>query len=75
MEAHRHDGALEICFCMKGQQYYKVVNHLYELNGKDSFVVLPDTLHSTGNFPADKGELFWIQFLMDKSNGRLCNLP
>jgi len=75
LKAHRHDGALEICFCMKGQQYYKVGNHLYELNGNDIFVVPPDTLHSTGNFPEDKGELFWIQLLMDESNGKLCNLP
>lgn len=75
LQAHLHNEALEICFCMKGQQHYKVGNHLYELNGNDIFVVPPDTLHSTGDFPEDKGELFWIQFLIDKSNGKLCNLP
>lgn len=72
---HKHEGALEICFCMKGQQHYEVAGHSYVLNGNDIFIVSPDTLHSTGDFSEDKGELFWIQFLIDKSNGKLCNFP
>src|SRR5690606_33271567 len=75
LESHHHEGALEICFCMKGQQHYKVGGELYELNGNDIFVVPPDTMHSTGEFPEDKGELFWIQVLLDNSNGKLCNMP
>lgn len=75
LESHHHEGALEICFCMKGQQHYKVGGRLYELNGNDIFVVPPDTMHSTGEFPEDKGELFWIQVLLDNTNGKLCNMP
>ncbi|WP_246994403.1 AraC family transcriptional regulator [Arenibacter sp. F26102] len=75
LEIHRHQGALEICFCMKGQQYYKIGEQLYELNGNDIFVVPPDTWHSTGEFPEDKGELFWLQILLDSSVGKLCNMP
>lgn len=74
LENHRHEGALEICFCIKGRQHYKVGERLFELNGNDIFVVPPDTIHSTGNFPEDKGELFWIQILLDKKNGNLCNM-
>ncbi|WP_072763248.1 AraC family transcriptional regulator [Arenibacter nanhaiticus] len=75
LEQHRHKGAMEICFCMNGQQHYKIGEHLYELNGNDIFVVPPDTIHSTGEFPEDKGELFWIQVLIDPSKGKLCSLP
>lgn len=74
LKSHLHKGALEICFCMKGQQCYKVGEQLYALKGNDIFIVGPDTLHSTGNFPEDKGELFWIQILVDHGDGRLCKL-
>ncbi|WP_220377710.1 MULTISPECIES: AraC family transcriptional regulator [unclassified Arenibacter] len=75
LERHQHKGALEICYCMKGQQHYKIGEELYELNGNDIFVVPPNTVHSTGEFPEDKGELFWIQLLVDSSKGKLCNMP
>lgn len=75
LDSHKHKDTLEICFCMKGQQHYKVEGELFELNGNDIFVVPPDTMHSTGEFPEDKGELFWIQIVMDGSKRKLCNLP
>lgn len=75
LERHLHKAALEICYCMKGQQHYKIGEQLYELNGNDIFVVPPNTVHSTGEFPEDKGELFWIQLLVDSSKGKLCNMP
>ena len=75
LEVHKHEGTLEICFCMKGHQRYKVGKDSFELRGGDIFIVPPDTLHSTGGYPEDKGELYWIQLLFDKSNGKLCNLP
>ncbi|MCM4171564.1 AraC family transcriptional regulator [Arenibacter sp. TNZ] len=75
LKGHRHQSALEICFCMKGKQYYQIGEQLYELNGNDIFVVPPDTVHSTGEFPEDKGELFWLQIIVDSSSGKLCNMP
>lgn len=75
LENHQHIGALEICYCMKGQQHYKLGEQFYELNGNDIFIVPPNTMHSTGEFPEDKGELFWIQLLVDSSEGKLCNMP
>jgi AraC-like DNA-binding protein/mannose-6-phosphate isomerase-like protein (cupin superfamily) len=75
LENHQHIAALEICYCMKGQQHYKIGDQFYELNGNDIFVVPPNTMHSTGEFPEDKGELFWIQLLVDPSKGKLCNMP
>ena len=75
LENHQHIAALEICYCMKGQQHYKIGEQFFELNGNDIFVVPPNTMHSTGEFPEDKGELFWIQLLVDRSKGKLCNMP
>ena len=60
---------------MKGQQHYKIGEQLFELNGNDIFVAPPSTMHSTGEFPEDKEELFWIQLLVDNLKGRLCNMP
>ncbi|MEZ4969144.1 MAG: AraC family transcriptional regulator [Flavobacteriaceae bacterium] len=74
LESHQHGGALEICYCMRGQQHYKIGEQLFELNGNDIFVVPPNTMHSTGEFPEDKGELFWIQLVVDGPNGKLCNM-
>ncbi|RTE55410.1 AraC family transcriptional regulator [Arenibacter aquaticus] len=71
---HLHQGAVELCFSMSGRQTYMVGERLFELKGNDIFIVGPDVLHSTGNYPEDKGELFWIQILVDHGKGRLCNL-
>ncbi|WP_026809941.1 helix-turn-helix domain-containing protein [Arenibacter latericius] len=75
LESHQHQGALEICYCMKGLQHYKIGDNMYELKGDDIIVVPPNTVHSTGEYPEDKGELFWIQILINPSHGKLCNLP
>lgn len=75
LEKHIHRDALEICFCINGQQHYKVGNQLFKLKGNDILVIPPNTEHSTGNYPEDKGELFWIQIFVDDKLGKLCNLP
>ncbi|MBM1106034.1 AraC family transcriptional regulator [Aurantibacter crassamenti] len=75
LKKHQHPKALEICFCMKGKQHYSLKGNVFALNGNDIFIVPPDTIHSTGEYPEDKGELFWIQIIVDPKYGRICNLP
>jgi len=72
---HFHENVIEICFCIKGQQYYQVENSLYKLSGNDILIIPPNTIHSTGFYPEDIGELYWLQISLDANKGSLCNLP
>ncbi len=71
---HCHENVIEICFCIKGEQYYEVENELYKLKGNDILIIPPNTFHSTGFFPEDIGELYWLQISLDTNKGSLCNL-
>lgn len=57
---HSHKGEIEICFLSKGQQTYEVNQKKYQLKGGDFFFTLPDEKHGTGEFPQDKGYLYWL---------------
>lgn len=57
---HSHRQMLEICFCSKGEQVYEVNGTLYKIKGGDLFVTYPGELHSTGDYPEEKGELYWM---------------
>ena len=72
---HFHENVVEICFCIKGEQYYQVENELYKLRGNDILIIPPNTIHSTGLYPEDIGELYWLQISLDTNKGSLCNLP
>ena len=45
------------------------------MTGDDILIVAPDTLHSTGAHPEDKGEMYWLQVSLLSKNGPLCYLP
>ncbi len=60
LAAHSHRRMMEIVFCSKGQQVYEVHDELYRLQGGDLFVTFPGEWHGSGEFPEDKGELYWI---------------
>lgn len=74
LETHLHYNSIELCFCIKGRQQYLVGDKLYQLSGNDILVVPPTTRHGTGDFPEDKGELFWLQINLDNNHEALCNL-
>lgn len=57
---HSHRQMLEICFCSKGEQVYEVNQALYRIKGGDLFVTYPGEVHSTGDHPEEKGELYWM---------------
>ena len=74
MDTHRHKEVLEICFCLKGQQYYQIEHNLFKLTGNNIIIIPPNVKHSSGVYPEDIGELFWIQISLQKSKSYLCNL-
>ncbi|MCG2615875.1 AraC family transcriptional regulator [Terrimonas sp. NA20] len=57
---HSHRQTLEICYCSKGEQIYEVNGTLYKIKGGDLFVTFPGEVHSTGKYPEEKGELYWM---------------
>lgn len=75
LENHIHKDTIEICYCLKGQQFYNIEKKPIKLNGNDIIIIPPNTKHSTGIYPEDKGELFWIQIDLNNDNEKLCNLP
>lgn len=75
LKDHIHTDAIEICYFLKGIQRYKIGENLLELTGNDILIIEPNTLHSTGIYPEDKGELFWIQIFVRNEIGSLCHLP
>ncbi len=60
LDTHAHRDMLELCFCSKGEQVYKVNDHLHRVKGGDLFVTYPGELHGSGEFPEEKGEMYWI---------------
>ncbi|GGZ13094.1 hypothetical protein GCM10007049_01070 [Echinicola pacifica] len=74
LENHIHSNILEICFCIKGQQYYIIKGEQVRLQGNEFVIVPPNTAHSTGDFPEGKGELYWVQISIDEDLGKLCNM-
>ena len=75
LKNHLHKNIIEICYCLKGQQFYKIREELHKLHGNDVIIVSPNTKHSTGIYPEDKGELFWLQISLNNNDGQLCHLP
>ncbi|WP_136465376.1 AraC family transcriptional regulator [Flagellimonas onchidii] len=75
LDDHQHTDVLEICFCLKGQQYYQIGEDLIKLTGNHMLIVPPNVNHSSGVYPEDIGELYWIQISLDSRNGHLFNLP
>ncbi|MGX1930460.1 AraC family transcriptional regulator [Flagellimonas sp. 2504JD4-2] len=75
LNEHRHEDVMEICYCLKGQQYYQIGDELLKLTGNTILIVPPNVDHSTGVYPEDIGELYWIQVSFNTENSSFCNLP
>ncbi len=75
LKDHIHSDIIEICYFLKGIQRYKIGEQLLELTGNDILIIAPNSLHSTGIHPEDKGELYWLQVSTQNKTGTLCHLP
>lgn len=60
LDDHFHKDMIEICYCHKGNQVYKVDDQNYHIKGGDVFVTFPNEVHSTGANPEEKGVLYWL---------------
>ncbi len=69
LSEHAHEGAMEICYLVKGHQTYRVGAREYRLNGGDVFVTFPGERHDTAGFPEEKGVLYWMVLRVSPSGG------
>jgi AraC-like DNA-binding protein len=60
LQLHDHGDFMEICYLSKGQQFYRIADKDYFLNGGDVLVTYPRERHGTGSFGASKGCLYWL---------------
>ncbi len=74
LPTHEHLNAIEICFCSKGEQHYIIEGEVFRLQGNDILIIPPNKKHSTGDYPEEKGELFWLQITCSNDKEGLCNL-
>lgn len=76
LEVHRHPGAIEICYLVRGRQTYEVGGRRYSLRGGDVFLTLPGEDHGTGGEPEEKGLLYWMTLRAPShTSGSLLGLP
>jgi AraC-like DNA-binding protein len=75
LEAHRHPGAIEICYLVRGRQTYEVAGRRFSLRGGDVFLTFPGEKHGTGGEPEEKGLLYWVTLRApDHTGGTLLGL-
>lgn len=60
LDTHRHPGAIEICYLVRGRQTYEVAGRRFSLRGGDVFLTFPGEKHGTGGEPEEKGLLYWV---------------
>lgn len=68
LDRHRHPRAIEICYLAAGMQVYEVAGQRYLMTGNDIYLTFPDEEHSTGEFPQEKGTLYWLQVRMPEED-------
>lgn len=74
LPVHRHFGVLEISLLDRGRQNLQVENRLYRLRGGDLFVRFPGEAHSSGGYPMEAGQLYWLNLRLPKPGQRLFQL-
>lgn len=57
---HFHKDTIEICFILKGNQHFYIGKDEYDVNGNTIFITLPNEVHSSGRYPVDRNEFYWL---------------
>lgn len=60
LKEHIHQDALEITYFVKGEQVYTIDQTSYTIKSGEAFMTLPDELHSSGSYPKDKSQFYYL---------------
>jgi AraC-like DNA-binding protein len=63
---HIHEGVMEICYLVRGQQTYHVDGQDYTLCGNQVFWTHPDEEHGTGDHIHGRGVLYWLHLKLPR---------
>lgn len=68
---HRHRGFLELVYVVSGSQAYRVNERDYVASGNSVFIAQADTVHSSGDTPHGRHEIYWLRIEGTLSTGLL----
>ncbi len=71
LPGHAHSGCIEICYLTRGRQCFRVAGRNFWMTGGQAFITYPGEVHSTGDEPMGKCELYWIILEVQSSKGFL----
>ncbi|MEI8195119.1 MAG: AraC family transcriptional regulator [Phycisphaerae bacterium] len=69
LHEHRHPGAFEICFIVRGRVDWWAGNKVYEVGPGDVYVTQPDEPHGGVNALMHPCELYWVLVRVSSSRG------
>jgi len=65
---HIHDGAMEFCYLIHGEQVWHVEGRDYRIRGNEIFLTYPDEPHGSGKNQTGKGRLYWFHLYLPGKN-------
>ena len=76
MEYHTHDGAFEITYHLKGNQYYCIYNNDGSntknfISGGDVFITYPNELHGTRPYNEEISDFYYFIIFIDENHAFL----
>jgi AraC-like DNA-binding protein len=74
LPVHRHFRCIEIHYRDRGDQHFQVKEKIYQLQGGDLFVTMPDEPHSTGGYPMGTGIMYWLVLRLPPNSKGLLGL-
>lgn len=60
LEEHVHPNALELTYFVRGEQVYTVHATPYTVKSGEVFLTLPNERHSSGHYPKDKSQFYYL---------------
>lgn len=65
LEEHIHYGAIELSYFVKGEQIYTLGDTSYTIKSGEVFMTFPDERHSSGHYPKDKSQFYYLIVSID----------
>jgi AraC-like DNA-binding protein len=74
LSPHRHDGAMEIVYLVRGELVFHVAGRDYAMKGGDVFWTHPDEEHSSSQKTYGKSLIYWMQLRLPERPAAILTL-
>jgi AraC-like DNA-binding protein/quercetin dioxygenase-like cupin family protein len=68
---HAHPHCIELCYLARGRQCFRVEGRNFWMTGGQVFATFPGEVHSSGEQPMEKSELYWLIIDLQEGAGFL----